>query len=481
MKKFICVLACFLFIPFTACKSESVTFSTYEITAKLNEDMVVDCNMVYAFRNDSENLSAKYFTLYPNAFSYGAETLTVFESDKNLAYPNGESYGFIDILKIKSQNAHLPYELSNDNQTLKVGFEKPIKRNEEIKIYMEFKVTLPNANHRFGYGENTVNLTGFYPIACVCENGKYYENRYYPAGDPFYSEVSNYKVNLTVPSTYTVASSMSAVKTEWSGEYTKYFYERDKVRDIAFIVSKEFNVVEKNEFGVNVKYYYFQDQTPLKTLETATNSLKFFSDTYYKYPYKEYVVSQANFLYGGMEYPCLSLISNELSLAERDYTVAHETAHQWFYGIVGFNQNEIGFLDEGLTEFSTALYLSEQKNAEKSYQKYLEEAKKSYLSIRRALVYLGNTLPPVMDRHLKEYSSNLEYVMIAYNRGFIMVDEIKKVLGDKKFYKFLNGFISKNAYKNVTSKDFENALEKSSGKAKLTFLSFISGEAVIKE
>ena len=111
---------------------------------------------------------------------------------------------------------------------------------------------------------------------------------------------------------------------------------------------------------------------------------------------------------------------------------------------------------------------------------FIQEAKSTYLNLRQALIYSGNTLPPIMNRHLKDFKSNLEYVMIAYDRSLIMVDEIKTELGDKKFNKFLKEFVYKNAYKNVTVKDFSQALEKKSKRASDTFNSFVNGEAVIK-
>jgi len=56
---------------------------------------------------------------------------------------------------------------------------------------------LPNINHRFGYGDNTVNFGNFYPVACVYENGKgFIQDLYHSNGDPFYSECSNYEVEI---------------------------------------------------------------------------------------------------------------------------------------------------------------------------------------------------------------------------------------------------------------------------------------------
>ena len=479
MKKIVCLLLSVTFLLcLSGCKEKGAELSTYDISVTLNEDMTLDCAMTYTF-TPKKSIESVYFSLYPNAFSENAEISPVYKSDELYAYPNGKSYGKVEILKVKSAGKDLPFEVSGVNLgTLKVGFEQPINEGVKTSVFIEFKVTLANVKHRTGYGENTVNLSNFHPIACVLEQNGYYENVYYPNGDPFYSDVSNYKVRLAVPSSYVVASSLSPIKTEWSGGQTTYEYSRELVRDIAFILSKDFNVLEKSQNGVSVKYYYFSDKNPQKTLSTAVNSLFYFSDKYEKYPYKEYVVCEGDFLYGGMEYPCLSLISAEVTDDYRDYVVAHETAHQWFYGLVGVNQSEIGYLDEGLTELSTALYLSNFGGD--AYETYIDKAKKSYLNIRESLIYFGNTLPPVMDRNLKDFSTASEYVMIAYNRSEIMFDDIKRELGDEKFFKFVKKFIKDNAYKNVTAKDFEKALLKKSKSAVKIFKEYVSGEKMIK-
>ncbi len=479
MKKFLSVFLLILaLLPLYACSKESVQRASYKISATLHEDMTVSCKMDYTSILDSEQ-SGICFNLYPNAFSENASVSPVYKSDELSAYPNGKSYGKVEVFSVKVGGADADYEIVGVNDgTLKVGFNENKLKGESVEVYIDFKVTLPNVNHRMGYGENTVNLTGFYPVACVFENGSYYQSVYYPAGDPFYSECADYEVSLTLPSEYVVASSMSTLSTEWSGGFTTYNYQRQNVRDIAFILSKKFSVLQKTQNGIDVKYYYYADKSPEKTLQTACSALEFFSDKYFKYPYSEYVAVEGDFLYGGMEYPCLSLISSSVSDGYRDYVVAHETAHQWFYGIVGVNQSEIGFFDEGLTELSTALFMSNYSGT--PYEKYIEEAIGSYTAIREALIYAGNTLPPVMDRNLKDFSSEAEYVMIAYNRSELAFEEIRKRMGEDKFYKLLRKFFNEYAYDNVTLEEFENMLEKHSKSAIKTFNSYVNGEAVVK-
>ncbi len=479
MKRIICFIICLSLFPLlSGCKKGGEReLSFYDIKVTLFEDMTLSGSLEYGFTCFEDGLESFCFNLYPNAFRKDAEVSPIFESDYLLVYENGFSSGSIDILSVKAQGEKVDFSVGETNlQILEVHFNEPLKKGEKCSVYIEFKVVLPNAIHRFGYGENTINLTGFYPIACFFKDGEFVKNFYYPAGDPFFSECANYNVSLTVPSTFTVASSLKAVGTVWSGGTTEYLYERNSVRDIAFILSEDYNVARKNANGVTVSYYYYLDDNPEKTLQTAVESLNFFSDKFYRYPYGEYVVCEGDFIYGGMEYPCLSLIADTVG-EYRDYTVAHETAHQWFYGIVGVNQSEEGYLDEGLTELVTVLFMDGKSG--KSYDDYIAQAKNSYRALDSALKVSGNLNPPVMNRNLKEFSSEGEYVLIAYKRSLIAFDELRAFCGDKKFFKTLKRFVSSNAFSTVSSEDFINSFDKAKRGSRELLQDFIQGKAKV--
>ena len=475
MKKIVCFLLCLVFLPvLSSCKKDSESRNLVNLYLTFNEDMTVDGVMEYVFTSPENDLSTCVFNLYPNAFKGSSP---VYESDFLSAYPNGFSKGYIDILSVKEGGEKASFTVNGINeQTLTVFLTKQLKKGEKSSVYIEFRTVLPNAYHRFGYGDDTVNLSGFYPTPCIYENGEFIVNAYYPAGDPFYSECKDYVVTLSVPSAYSVASSLTPTGTVWSGGETEYSYERKNVREIAFVLSKKFEIAKCDHNGVEISYYYYDDENPEKTLETAKQSLEYYSNEYYKYPYGEYVVCEGDFLYGGMEYPCLSLISDS-AYSERDYVVAHETAHQWFYGIVGVNQSEIGYLDEGLTEYLTISFLSDRGDGD--YGEYVKTAKREYLDVKNALLYQGVTTPPVMERNLKDFSSEAEYVMIAYKRSLIAIDGLKGYVGDKKFKKALKKFVSEKAFSNATTDDFISVFDKKKRGAGKFFKDFVQGKAEV--
>lgn len=484
MKKFI-VFTISLLILFGCfgCKStNSNKKCRYEISINLNSDMTADCTLDLNYVNNSgEEVKQLVFFLSANAFSKDTENKPIYKEYLSEAYPYGVNYGGIEIKEVIASNKKCEFSfLDGDKTLLCVDLETPLSHGEEREVFISFDVVIPNVKHRFGYGENTINLTGFYPTLCVFENGEYYKNKYYPSGDPFYSEVADYLVNLTLPSIYSVASSMKATSTSVMGSLTKYTYERQSVRDIAFIISDEFNILKETKNGVNVSYYYFEDENPEKSLKTAVNCIDWFSNNFSKYPYGEYVVCESDFLYGGMEYPCLSMIDSTLNGFDKDYCIAHETAHQWWYALVGNNECEEGYIDEGLTEYSTALFISNYPEYNHTKNDLIKSAKTSYLDVRKALLNGGHKSAPIMKKNLGEFSSDLEYVSICYYRSELMFNELNNYMGDKKFFKFLKEIIKRYKYKNINTENLLSLAEKTKRGSKKLLENYINGVSVIK-
>ena len=478
MKKFITVLLT-LIISFTitACDKES-NLSLYDIDMVLNENTLT-CEMKLDYvNNSSKSVNELYFNLYPNAFRENAKIKPIHTEYFLKAYPNGNSYGNINIKKVKTKNQNLDFTIEGEDENiLKVSLDNPVKTGKTKEIFISFDVLIPNVLHRFGYAENTVNLTGFYPILCEEYLEEVYKNVYYPSGDPFYSSVADYKVSITLPSSFVVASSLSPIKTEILEYKTKYSYERENVRDIAFILSEKFNILKDKVGNTDVYYYYFNDENPEESFEVVKSALNFYSTKFTKYPYKEYVVCEADFIYGGMEYPCLTLIDSTLNREDRNYSIAHETAHEWWYGLVGVNQSEEGFIDEGLTEFSTVLFQSKYLGINRA--QHINIIKERYREIRKYSILYSDEKSAKMNRSLKTFKNDAEYVSIAYYRSQIMFNDLYNYMGEKKFYRFLNALSNNYKYKNITYSDLKSFAEKVKNGSSEILDGYVNGETAV--
>ena len=84
-----------------------------------------------------------------------------------------------------------------DKDILVVILKEELLPQKSAIVEFEYSLKLPNILHRYGYGDNTINLGNFYLIACVYDEGVgYYSNSYHYNGDPFYSDMANYSVDI---------------------------------------------------------------------------------------------------------------------------------------------------------------------------------------------------------------------------------------------------------------------------------------------
>ncbi len=370
MKKFLSLvlsLSFLLIFSFAGCdstqdklKSVVANANSYQIDATLGDDMMsLTASEVVNYTNKTGcQLQQLKFHLHPNAFSELAkEHKAISENQEKDAFFDGASYGSIDILEVKCLNESKNFTLSNENQILSVDLGGILPTNAQIALTLNFSVILPKVNHRFGVGKDTINLGNWFPILCVFENENWNTDCYNSSGDPFYSQVANFEVSLTYPNNLILASTGNLCFESEKNETKTTTFKAEAVRDFAMILSSKFQVLTQNVDKTQVNYFYFDDQTPEKHLKTCVDALKTFNEMFGSYPYKTLNVAKANFLHGGMEFPNLVFVSSSIeNEPELNNVIVHEIAHQWWYGVVGNNQQTCAWIDEGLAEFSTALF-----------------------------------------------------------------------------------------------------------------------------
>ncbi len=474
------LLAFAVVFPFSACSGNKLERTNYEIQVTLDGHTLTGSQTVEYF-NDSENvLDSLKFNLFANAFRSGAKYSPISAQYIGKAYPNGISYGNMTISGVFLGEKPLHYEVcGEDFNVLDVKLENQIFPDESVCIKIDFTVNLANVIARTGYNGKTINLANFYPILCAKQDGQFYECVYYANGDPFFSDCADYTVTLTCDENYVVASSGSIESVSQLDSAVKRTYKIQNARSFAFVLSENFETITDNSTGVEINYYYYDDKEPLKSLEYAVKSINTFNGLFGEYPYKTYSVVQTEFVQGGMEFPALVMISDDLTGLAYGEVIVHETAHQWWQTAVGNNEIEYGFLDEGLAEYSVILFyekFSEYGYTRESLIQSSETTYKVFCSVYDKLFGKVNTS---MVRSLKDFSSEYEYVNIAYIKPCIMYDTLRKTIGDNRFFKALKRYYESYKFLNATPDDLIGAFEKVGADSNGYFESFFNGKAIL--
>ena len=452
--------------------------------------MAEDCKSLSAveqinYVNNSENsLKEIRFHLYANAFREGAKSSPVSVSEKTEAYPNGDSFGQIDIKNVYYSQGNLDFQIGGeDYNILIVALPEELFPEEIFSLSIDFKVSLANVHHRLGYGDNTVNCANFYPIACVYKEGDgWSESLYHSNGDPFYSDVANYEVKITYPSSYSLASTGNVINQE-EGEESVTHIEANMVRDFAFVLSQKFDKVSQTVGDVTVSYYgYVGDQNLNSCLDTSVKAFQYFCEKFGSYPYQNLSIVKSNFVYGGMEFPNLVLISDDCNQQnDYDYVIVHEIAHQWWYGLVGNDEYNHAWQDESLTEFSTWLFFKDNSGYGLDYNALVENATNSYKYFVKVYTQILGSVDTSIERPLDRFETQPEYAQCVYTKGTLMFATMQEMVGEKKMNRAMRSYFEKFAYQNPSPADLIATFNKATGyNLEGFFRSWLDGKVVIE-
>lgn len=440
-------------------KIDSLNKYTIEVELNTEEKTYSGKQWINYVNNTGVELSEIFIHLYPNAFKTKA-TAPFFAESIKMTYPDGFKPGFIDIENLKVDKRKVDYDIGGEGDTvLHIELKSPLKPGEKTEIYLEYEVQLPPAQDRFGYGENTFNLGNWYPIVCVYDEDGWNTDPYYILGDPFYSDTSNYKVRIIAPKDIIIASSGNILKEKVKADKKIWDIEGKLIRDFAWVASDKFKVLEGEVEGTQIKAYFLEDypSTNEFAYNTIENSIKTFNRIFGKYPYGQYSVVATNFS-GGMEYPGIVFIGkqfyNNYSRNDLENVIVHETAHQWWYGVVGNDEIDEAWLDESLATYSETVYISEiygEEMAENFYEQTVEDA----YTYGKELYDFDE----VMLKPLSKFQSWADYGSLVYSKGAMFLNEIKDDFGKEILYDILNKYYHEYRFLNAKSADFIRVCE----------------------
>lgn len=464
---------------FGGCKNKEKETTRYEMNIEFSpQTETVSGTVKVEFTNlYDEEIKALKFQLYPNAYRENAVRKAVSKTYEKSAYYAGESYGGISISSVNGAKA---FEIGGEDENILIAhLEQSLFPNESVTLDICFLTEIPLVKHRMGVTERCVNLGYFYPVLCGWKDGGFCETLYDFLGDPFYLDCADYQISLTLPKEYTVASGCRMVEEKWLESKKKYTMSAMNFREVAFTLSKEYEIAACEMDGKRLQYYAYSEERAQAGLEIVKKAFALYQEKFGDYAYDNFSVAESGFCMGGMEYTGLGVVSDLLSGDALTHAIAHEAAHQWWYAAVGSDQLSEAWQDEGLAEYSCVLF----------YEKYPEYSKTRVGCVAQALqnyrlyadVY-GQALgqwDTRMSRTLEEYLSEYEYRAIAYDKSVVMWDTLRKSVGDKKFFAALQRYYKDNTYKIASVGDLVGAFERSGADVAGYFDAFLNGKGVL--
>ena len=438
-----------IFSPNTFLRFVEYVPRKYSINAVLYpQNFTLDVTIHLYYINDKERSFDKlYFHFFPNSLyfrKYGSKVIR---------------------FEIFGEGGKLDFRFKNsDESVIEVGLREKLNPFEVIELTFNFRLLIPRIRGRFGYYNGVFAFGNWYPILAVYDEGGWNLYPYVVYGESFYSEVASYDVAISVPSSFIVAATGDLVEEYVKDNRTVYRWKVDLARDFAWTASERY-VARKlvstlGDREIKVFVYLFEEYGRFceDVSIIAFNALRVYSDLFGPYPYSSFKLCQVFGDFAGMEYPGLVMLSDNAFTSKEllELVVAHETAHQWWYNIVGNDQASEPWLDEALAEYSQFLYFEYMYDARKFREIYRRYLLDLYYSS-----FVKESATPRSS--VLNFSSEREYINMVYLRGAATLHMLRLLVGDEVFLKSLKTYYSSFYFKVAKTKDFKLIFEKTSG------------------
>ncbi len=470
----------------------------YRIDVQLNEKektLQGFERLVYS-NNSPDTLKFIWFHLWPNAYRNDKTAFSeqLLKNDNTEFYfSSREQKGYINRLDFKIDGVTARIEDHPEHlDIIKVLLPKPLVPGTKATITTPFHVKLPPIFSRSGYASNSFQITQWYPKPAVYDAEGWHPMPYLDQGE-FYSEFGSFDVHITVPKDMVVAATgnlqnkeeklwlktrmpseiikvkktggSTSIKNKKKKTETKTFtteiktlqYVQDRVHDFAWFASRDFVVVsdtlQLNEQTIEI-FSFFRNEAQKEwkaTTNYAKDAIKFYSQQVGQYPFEVVSVVQGPEGYnGGMEYPTITIIDQEVKGQLLDVVIAHEIGHNWFYGILGSNERAHPWMDEGLNSF---------------YERKYERAKYGPQSMEAELFFQTKakrrTDQPMITT--SEDFSAVNYGIVAYYKTAVWLEGIETIIGPTAFRSMMQSYYDSWKFKHPQPVDLTSIIAEGLG------------------
>lgn len=295
-----------------------------------------------------------------------------------------------------------------DRTVFSVDLPRPVEPGQSVLVEIKWLGQLPRVRRRTGYKDDFILAAHWFPKLGVYETGRGWNAHQFHANTEFYANYGDYDVTLDLPPEYlgkVLASGFKSIEnieddrlkvkfeapSRSDRRRTDAFGKVPVVHGFAWAADPRFEAHHKTfryaewaeEFEGEVKRVRSaldpDEDITLRDVDItvlihperngqverhfrATEAALFFYGLWFgEYPYQHVTVVDPAWgarAAGGMEYPTLFTCGTRLFTTEDMHqpegVTVHEAGHQFWYGLVGNNEFEAAFLDEGFNSYTDA-------------------------------------------------------------------------------------------------------------------------------
>jgi hypothetical protein len=478
----------------------------YAITASLNEEThEITGSVTITYKNNSPHmLPFLWLQLDQNLFNKDSRGQARMPIDSRSRYGDSKSNfsgGYkISSVKLANENTDANYIISDTRMQIRLPRSmKP--GGDVVKIKIDYAFTLPEYGaDRCGILKtkkgDIFTVAQWYPRMCVLDDVQGWNTLPYLGPSEFYLEYGDFDVNITAPASHIVVCSGELVnenevltaiqvgrlaqarksdktvmiRTEQEvddassrpkGTTLTWHYKINNARDVAWASSKSFiwDAAKMNlpsgKAALAMSVYPAESNGQRswgRATEYTKGSIENYSKRWYEFPYPCATNVASNV--GGMEYPGIVFCGSKAQNGDLFGVTDHEFGHTWFPMIVGSNEREYGWMDEGFNTFINSIADDDFNNG---------EYKNKPTDMAGITPYIfGEGSEPILSTPDAMKERNIG-VALYFKPGMGLALLRNEVLGADRFDYAFREYIKRWAFKHPTPWDFFRTMDNVAG------------------
>ncbi len=431
--------------------------------------------------NSPDTLKQVFYHLYFNAFQPNSmmdeRQRALPDPDKRigdkLLTRKKKEIGFHEIKSLAQNGVEVGFKITET--ILQVQLVQPILPGETTVFDMSFHSQVPLQTRRSGRDNAEgidFTMTQWYPKMAQYDKHGWHADPY--VAREYYGVFGTFDVNISIDYQYKLGGTGVELTKEANWEVTG---EKDGVRTLELLKTKrgnrdwKFHAENVHDFawaadkeyvhtqfdgpdGLELNFFYLKeyDSTWARLPKYTAQIFDFMNKQFGKYAYPQFSVIQGGD--GGMEYPMCTMLKGTGKMPGLVGVTAHEGIHNWYYGILGINEVQYPWMDEGFTSFAEEEVLHKMKGLTGNAHK---GANRNY----QYLVTKDMVEP--MSTPGDYFSTNMSYGISSYSRGALFLSQLRYILGEDDFNEGMLRFYNIWKFKHPDPYDFVKVMEDVSG------------------
>ena len=373
---------------------------------------------------------------------------------------------------------------ARDQTVMTVPLESAVGPLGEVTVEIEWRAKIPRPFARTGYIGDYYFIAQWFPKLGVLEDRGWNTHQFHAATE-FFSDYGVYDVAITLPRRFVVGASGREVnRTDNADGTATHKYHGEDIHDFAWTASADFvTVTRRFEHpslpAVDMRLLIQPEHVSQanRYLEATSWALKHYGEWFGAYPYGHITIVDPAYQSesDGMEYPTL-FVGRATWLAPPhvqtpENVTVHEAGHQWWYGMVGSNEFEHAWMDEGFNTWATARAIDEE-----------------FKTNRVAVRYFGGFVPWTFDDiphsrlendRLDGYRLNAESDppwiptftywpgtarFITYNKTSVWMHTLEKQVGWPAMQRIMSTYFERWKFKHPKPADFFDVVREVTGR-----------------